>query len=190
MKKVSLGIKTLAQPSPVWLVGSYDQAGQPNLATIAWGSICCSKPPCVAISLRPATHSHASILQRGAFTVNIATEAFARQADFCGIVSGRDGDKFVAAGLTAVKSELIDAPYVEEFPLIIECRLQQTVEIGGHTQFIGEIVDVKADPAVLSESGVPDIEKVRPMIFTPVMRAYHGVGEYLGQAFSIGKEIG
>lgn len=190
MKKVSLGIKTLAQPSPVWLVGSYDQAGQPNLATIAWGGICCSKPPCVAISLRPATYSHDSILQRGAFTVNIATEPFARQADFCGMASGRDGDKFAAAGLTAVKSELIDAPYVEEFPLIVECRLQQTVEVGGHTQFIGEIVDVKADPAVLSESGVPDIEKVRPMIFTPVIRSYHGVGEYLGQAFSIGKEIG
>jgi flavin reductase (DIM6/NTAB) family NADH-FMN oxidoreductase RutF len=64
------------------------------------------------------------------------------------------------------------------------------VEIGGHTQFIGEIVDVKADPAVLSDKGLPDIEKVRPMIFTPMTRTYHGVGDYLGQAFSIGKEIG
>jgi flavin reductase (DIM6/NTAB) family NADH-FMN oxidoreductase RutF len=189
MKK-SLGVQTLAQPCPVWLVGSYDAEGKPNLATVAWGGICCSKPPCVAISLRPATHSHASILARKAFTVNVPGEVFARQADYCGIASGRDVDKFAAAGLTAVKSDLVDAPYVDEFPLIVECRLQQTVEVGGHTQFIGEIVDVKADPAVLSEKGLPDIEKVRPMIFTPVIRTYHGIGEYLGQAFSIGKEIG
>ncbi len=189
MKKISLGIQTLAQPSPVWLIGSYDDGGRPNLATIAWGGICCSKPPCVAISLRPATYSHDSILRRGAFTVNVATEAYARQADFCGIASGRDGNKFDAAGLTAVRSELVDAPYVEEFPLILECRLQQTVEVGGHTQFIGEIADVKADPAVLSADGIPHIEKVRPMIFTPVIRTYHGAGSYLGQAFSIGKEL-
>ncbi|MEZ4601269.1 MAG: flavin reductase family protein [Syntrophotaleaceae bacterium] len=189
MKK-SLGVQTLAQPCPVWLVGSYDSEGKPNLATVAWGGICCSKPPCVTISLRPATHSHASILARKAFTVNVPGVAFAKQADYCGISSGRDVDKFAAAGLTAVKSDLVDAPYVDEFPLIIECRLQQTVEVGGHTQFIGEIVDVKADPGVLTEKGLPDIEKVRPMIFTPVIRTYHGIGDYLGQAFSIGKEIG
>jgi flavin reductase (DIM6/NTAB) family NADH-FMN oxidoreductase RutF len=188
--KRSLGIQTLAQPSPVWVVGSYDAQGKPNLVTVAWGGICCSKPPCVAISLRPATYSHGNILARKAFTVNVASVAYARQADYCGIVSGRDIDKFAAAGLTPVKSELVDAPYIEEFPLIVECRLQQTVEIGGHTQFIGEIVDVKADPAILSDKGLPDIEKVRPMIFTPMTRTYHGVGDYLGQAFSIGKEIG
>jgi flavin reductase (DIM6/NTAB) family NADH-FMN oxidoreductase RutF len=189
MKK-SLGAQTLAQPSPVWVIGSYDAQGKPNLATVAWGGICCSKPPCAAISLRPATYSHGNILDRKAFTINVASETYARQADYCGIASGQDVDKFAAAGLTPVRSELVDAPYIDEFPLVLECRLQQVVEVGGHTQFIGEIVDVKADPAVLSEKGLPDIEKVRPMIFTPVIRTYHGPGDYLGQAFSIGKEIG
>ncbi|APG24680.1 flavin reductase family protein [Syntrophotalea acetylenica] len=188
MKK-SLGPNTLAQPTPVWLVGAFDEAGQPNLATVAWGGICCSKPPCVSVALRPATHSHDSILDRKAFTVNVATEGFARQADFCGIASGRDTDKFAATGLTPVKSELVDAPYVEQFPLILECRLQQSVAVGGHTLFIGEIMDVKADKSVLSPEGYPHIEKVRPIIFTPVLRNYHGVGGYLGQAFSIGKEL-
>ena len=187
--KQSLGANTLAQPAPVWLIGSYDAAGRPNLATIAWGGICCSKPPCAAIALRPATYTHGNILQRKAFTINVATEAFARQADYCGIASGRDTDKFAATGFTAIKSELVNAPYVEELPLIVECRLVQTVEVGGHTQFIGEIVDVKADSAILSDQGIPDIEKVRPMIFTPVIRTYHGVGPYLGQAFQIGKEL-
>lgn len=188
MKK-SLGAKTLAQPAPVWLIGTYDEAGQPNLATVAWGGVCCSKPPCVSVALRPATHSHDSILERKAFTVNVATEAFARQADFCGIASGRDTDKFAATGLTPVKSELVDAPFADELPLVLECKLQQAVKVGGHTLFIGEVVDVKADESVLSDESCPHIEKVRPLIFTPVLRNYHGVGEYLGQAFSIGKEL-
>jgi flavin reductase (DIM6/NTAB) family NADH-FMN oxidoreductase RutF len=188
MKK-SLGSNTLAQPTPVWLVGTYDQAGQANLATIAWGGTCCSKPPCLTVALRPATHSHDSILARQAFTVNVATEAFARQADFCGIASGRDTDKFAATGLTAVKSDLVDAPYVDELPLIIECRLQQSVKVGGHTLFVGEIADVKADATVLAAEGHPHIEKVRPLIFTPGLRNYHGIGAYLGQAFSIGKKL-
>jgi flavin reductase (DIM6/NTAB) family NADH-FMN oxidoreductase RutF len=188
MKK-SLGANTLAQPTPVWLVGTFDEAGGPNLATVAWGGVCCSKPPCVSVALRPATHSHDSILDRKAFTINVATETFARQADFCGIASGRNTDKFAATGLTPVKSELVDAPYVDEFPLILECKLQQAVQVGGHTLFIGEIVDVKADESVLSPEGYPHIEKVRPLIFTPVLRNYHGIGDYLGQAFSIGKEM-
>ena len=103
------------------------------------------------------------------------------------MVSGRDVDKFSAAGLTPVKSELVDAPYVEEFPLVLECRLLNAVEIGLHTQFIGEIMDVKAEAEFFGDDGLPDIEKVRPIIFAPEGRSYHGVGKYLGKAFSIGK---
>jgi flavin reductase (DIM6/NTAB) family NADH-FMN oxidoreductase RutF len=84
----------------------------------------------------------------------------------------------------------VDAPYVGEFPLVLECRLLQTIEIGLHTQFVGEILDVKAEESVLGENGLPDIEKVRPILFDPEIRTYHGVGKHLGQAYSIGKEIG
>ncbi len=89
----------------------------------------------------------------------------------------------------------VDAPYVAEFPLVLECKLIHTIEIGSHTQFIGEILDVKADEAVLGEKGLPDIEKVRPIIFSPLPDppkfggCYHGIGQYLGQAFAIGREI-
>lgn len=89
MPKTSLGAKTLAVPAPVWLVGSYDASGQANLATIAWGGICCSEPPCVTISLRKSRHSYESIIARQAFTVNIPSEAFVREADFAGLVSDR-----------------------------------------------------------------------------------------------------
>ena len=104
-------------------------------------------------------------------------------------MSGRDVDKLSRTGLTPVKSELVDAPYIKEFPLVLECRLLNAVEIGLHTQFIGEIVDVKAEGDVLGSDGLPEIEKVRPIIFAPESRSYHGVGKNLGKAFSIGREI-
>ena len=189
MKK-SLGAKTIAYPTPAWVIGTYDREGKANGATIAWGGICCSDPPCVAISLRKATYSYHNIVERQAYTVSIASEAHVKEVDFFGIASGRDTDKFAACGLTAVKSDLVDAPYVQEFPLILECKVIHTIEIGLHTQFIGQIMDVKADDAVLGEKGAPDLMKLKPIVFGPEIRAYHGVGAYLGKAFSIGKKTG
>ena len=188
--KTSFGAKTLVFPAPVWVVGSYDKQGKPNVMAAAWGGICCSKPPCVAVSLRKATYTYGNIVERNAFTVNVPSEAHAREADYIGIASGRSVDKFAATGLTPVKSDLVDAPYVGEFPLVLECRLLRAVEIGLHTQFIGEILDVKADASVLGEEGLPDIEKVKPIVYSPEVGAYHGIGKSLGKAYSIGKTIG
>ena len=188
MKK-SIGAKTLAFPTPVWIVGTYDKEEKPNVMTVAWGGICCSKPKSINISLRKATYSYGNIVERKAFTINIPSEKHVKEADYFGIATGKEVDKFAATGLTPVKSDLVDAPYVKEFPLILECKLIHTIEVGLHTQFIGEIVDVKADESVLGEKGLPDIEKVRPILFGPEIRTYHGIGKYLGQAFSIGKEI-
>ena len=186
MKK-SLGAQTIAYPAPAFLVGTYDAEGKANIMTAAWSGICCSRPPCIAVSLRKATYSYGNIVARKAFTVNMPSEKYAREVDFAGLVSGRDQDKFVAAGLTATASQAVDAPYVEEFPLVLECKLLHTFEIGLHTQFVGEIVDVKAEEDVLNEKGKPDIEKVKPIIFSPSVRQYHGIGRLLGKAFSMGK---
>ncbi len=188
MKK-SLGVRTLAYPTPVWLVGTYDAEGKPNVMTAAWAAIVCSKPPSVGVSLRKATYSYGSIVARQAFTINVPSELHIREADYCGIASGRETDKFAKTGFTAVKSDLVDAPYIKECPLILECKLIHTVEIGLHTQFIGEILDVKADPEVLGENGLPEVEKVKPVVFGPEVHSYHGLGRYLGKAFAIGKDL-
>jgi len=188
MKK-SFGAGTLAFPTPVWLVGSYDKDGKPNVMTIAWGGICCSTPPCMTVSLQRPRYSFDAIMERGGYTINVPSERHVKEADFAGIVSGRNVDKFAATGLTPVRAEFVDAPYVEECPMVIECKLVKTVELGVHIQFIGEVVDVKVDESCLGANGQPDMEKVRPIIFGPMARSYHGVGEFLGQAFSIGKEI-
>lgn len=186
MKK-SLGAKTIAFPTPVWVVGTYDKEQKPNVMTAAWVGICCSKPPCVSVSLRKATYTYGNIMERKAFTINIPSEDYTREVDFFGLVSGKEVNKFAVTNLTPIKSEIVDAPYVEEFTLILECKVIHTIELGLHTQFIGEIMDVKANSDVVNEKGYPSIEKVKPVIFEPGNNTYHCLGKHIGQAFSIGK---
>ncbi len=187
--KRSIGAQTVAYPTPVWVVGTYDGKGKANVMTAAWVGICSSKPPCVAVSLRQATHTYEGILKRQAFSINVPSESHVKVVDYFGLVSGKRVDKFAATGLKPVRCDFVDAPYVAEFPLILECRVIHSIEIGLHSQFIGEIMDVKADEALLGEKGLPDIEKVKPIVFGPEILTYHGLGKYLGQAFSIGKEL-
>ena len=164
MKK-SFGAATLPFTAPVWCVGSYDSRGRPNIMTIAWGGICCSEPPCVTISLRKATYTYGNIVQRKAYTLSVPSGKNVKEADYFGLVSGRNKDKFKATGLTPKGSDLVDAPYVEEFPMILECILLHQHEIGLHTQFIGEIKDVKIDESMLNDKGRPDVEKICPIVF-------------------------
>jgi flavin reductase (DIM6/NTAB) family NADH-FMN oxidoreductase RutF len=188
MKK-SLGAKTILYPTPVMVVGSYDADGRANVMVAAWGGIACSKPPCVSVSLRSATASHGNLMARKAFTISLPSEAHAAQADYFGIVSGRDQDKFKVSGLTAVRSDVVDAPYVGEFPFVLECSVAAVHELGLHTQFVGEIKDVKVDEALLGGDGRVDLGRLRPILYVPDSQAYHAVGAFVGKAFSMGKSL-
>ena len=188
MKK-SLGANTFAMPSPVWVVGSYGEGGEPNIMTAAWGGICCSAPPCVAVSLQKPRATYQNILNHQAFTISIPSSIHLVETDYVGIASGKNSDKFSIAKLTAVKSDLVDAPYVQEFPLILECKLLQAIELGMHTQFIGEIVDVKAEEHVLDEKGMPTLEKVNPIVFSAPERMYYRIGHPLEKSHSVGLKL-
>ena len=185
MKK-SIGARTVPAPAPVWVVGTYDAEGRPNVMTAAWAGICCSKPPCVTVSLRKNRYTYEAIVARGAFTISVPSRAHVKAADYVGIASGAKEDKFARTGLTAVRSDLVDAPYVGEFPLVMECRLQQTVEVGSHTQFIGEILDVKVDEDALGPDGRPDGDRLELFVWVDDYRA---VGDVVAKAFSAGKEM-
>ncbi len=187
--KISLGAKTLIYPAPVLVVGTYDRAGKPNVMTASWGGICCSDPPCVSVSLRKVTASHGNILVHKAFTLSIPSEKHVKEADYFGLVSGRTTDKFAATKLTPVKSKVVDAPYVKEFPLVLECNLVHVTELGLHTQFVGEVVDVKAEDTIIGSSGAIDIKKLNPLVFTPDTQDYYGIGAFVGKVFSAGKGI-
>jgi flavin reductase (DIM6/NTAB) family NADH-FMN oxidoreductase RutF len=184
----SLGAATILYPTPASVIGTYDKNEKPNMMTAAWVGICCSEPPCVSVSLRRNRYSYDNIMERRAFTVNTPPEKYVKETDYVGIVTGREVNKFAITQLTPVKSELVDAPYVKEFPLVLECKLRHTIDIGTHTEFIGEIIDVKAEETIL-ENGVPIMEKLKPILYAPGLGKYYGVGSYLGKAHSLGKKM-
>ncbi|MDX9972480.1 MAG: flavin reductase family protein [FCB group bacterium] len=186
--KISLGAKTLLYPTPVMVVGSYSAEGLPNVMTASWGGICCSDPPCLAVSIREARMTHGNIVRNRAFTVSLPSSSQAAEADYIGMVSGRDENKFEKLGLTAVLGDHVEAPYVGEFPMVIECRLLHTFELGAHTQFVGQIVDVKVDDSVLTEEREIDLARLRPILYAPGVSTYYEVGEALGRAYNLGKE--
>lgn len=188
--KVSIQPRPILLPSPVLIVGTYNSDGKPNMMNAAWGGIVSSNPPHISVSLREATLSYHNIKQTEAFTVNIPSEKFIVEADFVGIVSGRDHDKFIETNLTPEKSKLVNAPIVKEFPYSLECKLVKHVQLGSHTMFVGEIVGIQADSEILTPNNLPDIEKVRPMLWGSFgNNAYYNVGAKLGNAFSVGNEL-
>ncbi len=188
--KLSLPAQPILLPSPVLVVGTYGPDGRPNIMTAAWGGIACSKPPCISVSLREATLTYHNIKQAEAFTVNIPSERHLKETDFVGLVSGREHDKFKETHLTPEKSKLVNAPLVVEFPYSLECRLVRQVELGLHTMFVGEIVGMVAESEVLSPRQLPDIEKVRPMLWGSFgTMGYYGIGDKLGAAFAVGRQL-
>ncbi len=183
MKK-SLGPSLYPLPAPAWVIGTYDSAGKPNMMTAAWTGIVCSRPPSIGVSLQKIRYSYDNIVQRRAFTVNIPSAHYVQATDYFGIASGRDEDKLAASGLTAVCGDFVDAPYLKEFPAVFECQLLQTVEIGLHTQFIGEIKDFKVEAEFIGPNGKPMVDALDLFIWSDT---YRRVGEPLAPAFSIGK---
>ncbi len=174
---------------PAFLVGTYSPDGTPNIMTAAWGGICCSEPPCLAVSIRKARLSYDAVMQRMAFTICIPSRNLMEATDCAGIVSGHKGNKFELLGLTPVRSELVDAPYVAECPIVLELKCIHTLDLGSHTQFIGEILDVKANENCLDAAGAPILEKVDPLLYDTVGRSYNPIGAPLGKAYSAGKTL-
>ena len=188
--KLSLPAQSILLPSPVLIIGTYSSDGIPNIMNAAWGGIVSSQPPCISVSLREATLTYHNIIRAEVFTVNIPSEKYVKEADFVGLVSGKNCDKFKETRLTPKKSKLVNAPIVKEFPYALECKLVRQVDLGRHTMFIGEIVGMVADSDVLNPNQLPDIEKVRPILWGSFgSMAYYNIGVKLGNAFSVGNEL-
>jgi flavin reductase (DIM6/NTAB) family NADH-FMN oxidoreductase RutF len=184
MKK-SLGADTLAYPLPLYLLGTYAPNGQPNIMALAWTGIVSSVPPTIMVGVMPSRLTHEGIVKNQAFTVNFPNSALAAKADYAGLVSGRQHDKFAELGLTPVESALVKAPYVAECPVVAECRVMSRTEVGDHTMFVGEILDIKAEEGLSGADGGLDVLKVDPIVFN-YMGDYHRVGPSLGKSFSCG----
>ncbi len=183
MKK-DMGAKTLIYPNPVLLIGTYDSEGKPNAMTASWGGICSSEPPSIAVSVRKSRYTYNNLILNKEFTISIPSENYVREADYCGIYSGKNENKFNELKLTEVKSQYVNAPYIDEFPVILHCKVIHIFELGIHTQFVGEIINTSIDTSVLNELGKPDINKIKPIIYDVSEKAYHSIGSELIKGYS------
>lgn len=184
MKK-ELGSKLLVFPMPVLMIGTYDEAGVPNLMNAAWGGP--SEADEISICIDPGHKTWENLKKTQAFTVAMGTEKTVAQCDYVGIVSGKDeADKVAKAGFTAVKSAHVNAPVMQELPLVLECRL---VEQDDETCRVrGKIVNASADESILTDGKV-DIGKLQPISFDTVSHSYVKVGGFVAKAFSCGAAL-
>ncbi len=163
--KITRGPSTLLYPAPVLLVSAALPGKPPNALTIAWAGVLCSDPPTVGVSIRPNRHTHHIIRESGEFVVNVPSAGILRQVDRCGVVSGRDVDKFELTGLTPVPGTTVRAPLIAECPVNLECRVIQVVSLGSHDLFIGQVVATHLSEEVLDAHGRIDAAKADPLAY-------------------------
>lgn len=140
-------------PVPAVMVSAADKEGNMNIITVAWTGTVCTNPPMLYISVRPERHSYQMIKETGEFVVNLTTRALTRAADYCGVRSGKDVDKWKEMHLTPGKAQKVSAPIIEESPVNIECRVTEIKELGSHHMFLAEVAAVNIDPDYLDENG-------------------------------------
>ena len=168
----------MVYPLPAVLVSCGDKKGNINVMTAAWTGTICSDPPMVYVSVRKERYSHHMIQETREYVINLTTEKLTWTADFCGVRSGRDLDKFKEMKLTPVQGELEYAPMIEESPVSIECRVTNVMELGSHDMFMAEVTAVYADEQYMDEKGTFHLEKAAPMVYSHGQ--YYGLGRHLG----------
>lgn len=187
MKK-NVGVKPAIFPMPVLMIATYNEDGSVDVMNAAWGMMVDTNR--IALNLTETHKTVKNIKNRGAFTVSIADIDHIKEADYVGIVSANNtSDKFIKSGLTEIKSENVDAPIIDEFPITMECKFleYQDNELG--CGVIGEIVNVSIKEEILDSEGNIDILKINAIMYDPFTFGYYSVGKRVGNAFSDGKVL-
>ena len=168
---------TMFVPKPVSLIStSYE--GKDNVMTAAWVNVVCMEPPQVAVAVRESRYTFELLQASGEFVVNLPSRDIWRAVDLCGMVSGREKDKFSLAGLTREQASEVSAPLVAECPLNIECRVSASLPLGSHTLFVGLVLAVHLDEGCLGEKGKVLVEEFQPYVLN--QREYWAMGDKLG----------
>ncbi|MBQ5987857.1 MAG: flavin reductase family protein [Clostridia bacterium] len=184
MKK-DLGVLPAVFPMPVLIIATYDENGVVDVMNAAWGMI--SDMDQITLFLGQDRKTVANMKVSKAFTVALADQAHMKEADFFGIATGNKmPDKFARTGLTAVKSAHVNAPIIEEFPLVMECELDRFLDDGNFFAVIGKIVNTAADESVLDERGKVEPAKLNAILFDQFRNGYYAIGEKVGKAWNAG----
>ena len=184
MKK-NLGVVQAVYPMPVLMVAAYDENGKVNVMNAAWGMICNSDR--IALFIDEDHKTTQNLLKTTAFNVSLADRDHMDVADFFGIASGNKmDDKFERTGYHAVKSEFVNAPVIEEFPVVMECELAEVTSTDSFYAIVGKIVNTAAEEKVLSEKGKVDPMKLNALMFDQFQHGYYVAGEKVGKAWNAG----
>lgn len=184
MKK-NLGVVPAVYPMPVLMVAAYDENGKVNVMNAAWGQICDEDK--IILFIGEGKKTWLNIQASKAFTVSLADEAHMDVADFFGIATGNKmADKFERTGFHAVKSDRVNAPIIEEFPVVMECELLEFLDTEHVSGIVGKIVNVKAEETVLSEKGKVDPAKLHALMFDQFQNGYYVTGAKVGKAWNAG----
>lgn len=187
MKK-DLGVVPAVYPMPVLIVAAYGEDEKVNAMNAAWGMICAMDK--IALFIDEDHKTTQNLLKTKAFTVSIADKAHIEAADFFGIASGNTmNDKFERTGCKAEKSRFLNAPIIEEFPVVMECELCEVVKTESFYCIVGKIVNTAAEESVLSENGKVDPQKLNALIFDQFQSGYYVSEEKVGKAWNAGKEL-
>lgn len=171
---------TMIYPLPAVLVSCGAEPSEYNLITIGWVGTLCTNPALCYISVRPERYSHGILTKNMEFVINLTTKEMAYATDWCGVNSGRDHHKFGEMQLTPGKSSVVNAPYIEESPLCIECRVKEVMALGSHDMFIAEVVNVLADDKYMDkETGAFDMQKAGLLAYSH--GKYYELGEFIGK---------
>lgn len=183
--KINLGNKPLFYPQPVLIIATYNDDGTANAMNAAWGGVCDYSK--VSIIIDRNHHTTKNLLNKKAFTVSIADVEHLKESDYFGLVSGKDVlDKVKSAGLSYSKSENVDAPVINEYPLTLECKL---VSYDDKTErLIGEVINTLADDSILTDGKI-DLSKFNPITYDSMNHKYLTLGNIVGNAFSDGKQL-
>ena len=168
----------MLNPVPAVMVSVTDKEGKSNIITVAWAGTVCTNPPMVSISVRPSRYSYQILEETGEFVINLTNESLVKACDYCGVVSGRDVDKFAKTGLTPIPMEHVHAMGIDESPVNMECKSTEKRELGRHTMFIAEVVGVTVDDQYMDETGKFHINESGLVMYSH--------GEY----FALGKKLG
>lgn len=181
----NFGTKPWFYPLPVLIIGTYDEDGTPDAMNAAWGGLYDADK--VVLCLSEGHKTTANIKAKRAFTVSFADAAHVTEADYVGLESANQvKNKLAKAGLHVSKSEFVDAPVIDEFPLTLDCELLKVSEDGN---IIGKIVNVSADERILGEDGKIDSSLLQAISFDPVHNAYLKLSEKVGNAFQDGAKL-
>jgi flavin reductase (DIM6/NTAB) family NADH-FMN oxidoreductase RutF len=186
VKKVHWKPGTMLAPAPVVLVSCQVDGKRPNIITIAWAGTVFSDPPMLSIAIRPSRHSYELVRKSREFVVNLPSIREIKATDKCGVLSGRDVDKFAAMGLTPAPAKYVRAPIIAECPINIECKVHHILPLGSHALFIAEIKGVQVTADLVTKGGRLAIEQAR--LFAFAHGHYFALGKLLGYfGFSVRK---